>query len=52
MAIMVRRFPIFQDNYIWVLTINDTGSIYIIDPGDSESVLEFLKSLILHSKVS
>ncbi|MAD57897.1 MAG: hydroxyacylglutathione hydrolase [Porticoccus sp.] len=40
---MVRRFPIFQDNYIWVLTINDTGSIYIIDPGDSESVLEFLK---------
>ncbi len=34
--------PILSDNYVWVLSVGETGRAVVVDPGDSGPVLEFL----------
>lgn len=40
---MVQVIPIsaFSDNYIWALINHDANSVYVVDPGDAEPVLQF-----------
>jgi len=42
---MLNIFPIhaFSDNYIWAITNNDSQSLYVVDPGQSEPVLNYIK---------
>src|SRR6186997_251024 len=38
--------PAFQDNYLWVL--HDGQRALVVDPGDAQSVLAFLRQAGLH----
>ncbi|WP_291515478.1 hydroxyacylglutathione hydrolase [Bdellovibrio sp. ArHS] len=39
----VELVPIFEDNYVFVLIDEDQGQAVVVDPGDAEPVLRFLK---------
>jgi len=49
---MLNIFPIhaFSDNYIWAITKNDSKSLYVVDPGQSEPVLNYIKEHHLQLK--
>lgn len=47
MTIRVEPILAFKDNYIWCLIDEETNHCIIIDPGESKSVLVFLKRLNL-----
>jgi len=49
---MLNIFPIhaFSDNYIWAITKNDSKSLYVVDPGQSEPVLNYIKENNLQLK--
>ena len=34
----VKPTPIYQDNYVWVITVSDELSAYVVDPGDASAV--------------
>ena len=42
---MLKVLPIlaFNDNYIWALTIANSNTIYVVDPGDAKPVLNYLE---------
>ncbi len=33
----------FNDNYIWLIKPNDTNSVYVVDPGDAQVVIDHLE---------
>lgn len=35
--------PAFSDNYIWALSLPDSSSVVVVDPGDAQVVLDYLK---------
>jgi len=39
-----------SDNYIWILASNKMNGIYVVDPGDSRPVLNWLNNKHLHLK--
>ncbi|PAJ76339.1 hydroxyacylglutathione hydrolase [Pseudoalteromonas sp. NBT06-2] len=41
---MLTIFPIqaFSDNYIWAITINGSKDLYVVDPGQSEPVVNYI----------
>lgn len=39
--VQVIPIPAFNDNYIWALTNQSNNSVYVVDPGDAEPVLNF-----------
>lgn len=41
---MLNIYPIhaFSDNYIWAITKDDSKSVYVVDPGQSEPVLNYI----------
>lgn len=36
--------PAFTDNYIWMLTIDDTKGMVVVDPGDADVVIQAIKT--------
>lgn len=40
--------PAFQDNYIWAIHSKGSRSIWIVDPGDAEPVIQYLETQDLH----
>ena len=39
---MIHPIPAFNDNYIWILTDNDSSLAWVVDPGDAKPVLQYL----------
>lgn len=39
----ITPLPIFVDNYIWVITHDQSADCIVIDPGDAESVRQYLQ---------
>ena len=41
---MIRAIPVsaFQDNYLWLLSQNDSRQMAVVDPGDAQPILEEL----------
>ena len=40
---MIRAIPAFQDNYIWIITSKAAASAIVVDPGDADPVIAWLK---------
>ncbi len=40
---MIRAIPAFQDNYIWIIESTATASAIVVDPGDAEPVIAWLR---------
>lgn len=40
---MIHPIPAFNDNYIWILTDNDSSQAWVVDPGDAKPVLNYLE---------
>ncbi len=40
--LQIRPIPAFSDNYIWLLTEEDSSTAVVVDPGDADPVLEKL----------
>lgn len=36
--------PAFSDNYIWLIKPKEQSSVYVVDPGDALSVIDYLES--------
>ncbi|WP_299009941.1 hydroxyacylglutathione hydrolase [uncultured Shewanella sp.] len=36
--------PAFNDNYIWLIKQDDNSAIYVVDPGDANVVIQYLKA--------
>lgn len=47
MSFKIHGIPAFQDNYIWLLHSEETGLVFIVDPGESEPVFDFLNKFQL-----
>ena len=41
--ILIHPIPAFNDNYIWILTDNDSSQAWVVDPGDAKPVLNYLE---------
>lgn len=41
---MIHPIPAFNDNYIWILTDNDSSQAWVVDPGDAKPVLQYLEA--------
>ncbi len=39
----VLHVPIFSDNYVWILQSNASNEVCVIDPGDADPVIAYLK---------
>ncbi len=39
----VTPIPAFNDNYIWLIHAHDTKGYYVVDPGDANVVIDYLK---------
>ncbi|WP_299259000.1 hydroxyacylglutathione hydrolase [uncultured Kushneria sp.] len=39
----VKPLPAFQDNYIWVMEQDNTGSVVVVDPGEAQPVIDYLE---------
>ena len=48
--INVIALPALSDNYIWILASEKMKGIYVVDPGDSRPVLNWLNNKHLHLK--
>ncbi|QFU22609.1 hydroxyacylglutathione hydrolase [Shewanella eurypsychrophilus] len=40
----ITAIPAFNDNYIWAISQENSRSIYVVDPGDSKVVIDYLVS--------
>jgi hydroxyacylglutathione hydrolase len=47
MSFEVHGIPAFQDNYIWLFHSEETGLTFIVDPGESQPVFDFLNKFQL-----
>jgi hydroxyacylglutathione hydrolase len=41
--LQIHPLPAFDDNYIWVLSAPGKGACVVVDPGDEEPVIEYLR---------
>ncbi|MCG9736812.1 hydroxyacylglutathione hydrolase [Shewanella insulae] len=39
----VTPIPAFDDNYIWLIQAEENHGLYVVDPGDAQAVLDYLK---------
>ncbi len=39
----VHAVPVLEDNYVWLLQANGSQSVIVIDPGDAEPVIAFIR---------
>lgn len=39
----VKPLPAFQDNYIWVMEQDNSGSVVVVDPGEAQPVIDYLE---------
>ena len=47
MPFKIHGIPAFQDNYIWLFHSEETGLTFIVDPGESKPVFNFLNKFQL-----
>ena len=47
MPFKIHGIPAFQDNYIWLFHSEETGLTFIVDPGESKPVFDFLNKFQL-----
>ncbi|MCP4595848.1 hydroxyacylglutathione hydrolase [Neptuniibacter sp.] len=40
----VTPIPAFNDNYIWAISLPEQNAVAVVDPGDAQPVLDYLKS--------
>ncbi|BAJ02359.1 hydroxyacylglutathione hydrolase [Shewanella violacea] len=38
----ITALPAFNDNYIWIIAQDGNQSVYVVDPGDAQVVIDFL----------
>jgi hydroxyacylglutathione hydrolase len=43
MSLTIQAIPAFQDNYIWIIQVDGSQHVLIVDPGEAEPVLEAIK---------
>ena len=43
MPYIIHCIPILQDNYCWLIGNENTREVYIVDPGESQPVLQYLQ---------
>lgn len=44
MAITVHSVPILEDNYVWIIQASGSSSALVLDPGDAEPVINYLRA--------
>jgi hydroxyacylglutathione hydrolase len=44
----ITPIPAFTDNYLWLITQTDSQLAYVVDPGDSEVIIQALNARQLH----
>ena len=40
--------PAFSDNYIWMLQLDNTSEVVLVDPGDEKKIISFLENASLY----
>ncbi len=38
----INPLSVFNDNYIWIISNQNTQSVYVVDPGDGDAVIQYL----------